>query len=139
MADEYGYLLPQPDAETQPWWDAVKAHQLTVQRCTGCGAHRWPPQLTCPSCHGETSEWVRLSGRGTLYSYIVVHQPVLSQWRESVPYNVAHVALEEHPDLVMVGNVVEMHSSDLKVGMALEVVFDDVTPDITIPRWRPLA
>ena len=78
-----------------------------------------------------------LSGRGTLYTYIIVHQPVLAQWRESGPYNIIQVALEEAPEIRMTSNAVEVDNSQLKVGMPLEVVFDDVTAEDTIPRWRP--
>jgi uncharacterized OB-fold protein len=137
MTSDYQYLLPQPDPETQPFWDAAREHRLEIQRCADCRVFRWPPQLTCANCQGEDHEWVELSGRGTLYTYIIVHQPVLAQWRDSGPYNIIQVALEEAPEIRMTSNAVEVDNSQLKVEMPLEVVFDDVTAEDTIPRWRP--
>ena len=67
MTTEYQFLLPQPDPETQPYWDAAKNHELRVPKCSDCGLLRWPPQLTCPGCYGENFEWAKMSGRGTLY------------------------------------------------------------------------
>lgn len=133
----YKYLLPQPDMETEEWWNAVKRHELVIQRCRDCQTLRHPPQATCPNCHSENREWVKVSGRGSLYTYIIVHQPVLPQWREDAPYNIVQVALEEAPYIRIVGNVVGVDNSQLKVGMPVEIVFDDVTPEDTIPRWHP--
>lgn len=137
MTSEYKYLLPQPDPETQEWWDAVKRHELLLQRCTQCKTFRHPPQGTCSNCYSESREWVKLSGRGTLYTYIVVTQAVLPQWREAGPYNIVQVTPEEAPAIRIHGNVVGLDNSQLRVGMPLQVFFDDVTPNDTIPRWRP--
>jgi uncharacterized OB-fold protein len=137
MTTEYKHLLPQGDPETQPYWDALKEHELKIQRCTDCSALRFPPQKTCIKCLGENVEWEKLSGRGTLYTYIIVTQPVLPQWREDVPYNIIQVALEEAPHIQVIGNAIGIDNSALKVGMPLEAVFDDATPEDTILRWKP--
>ena len=137
MTTEYKYLLPLADPETQPYWDALKQHELRIQRCTSCQTLRFPPHKICTNCYSENSEWEKLSGRGTLYTYIIVTQPVLPQWREAVPYNVIQVALEEAPEIQIMGNAVGVDDSQLKVGMPLEAVFDDVTPEDTILRWKP--
>ena len=137
MTTEYQFLLPQPDPETQPYWDAAKNHELRVPKCSDCGLLRWPPQLTCPGCYGENFEWAKMSGRGTLYTYVIIHQSVLPQWREGTPFNVIQVALEEAPHIQILSNAVEIGNSELKVGIPLEIIFDDVTPEDTIPRWRP--
>lgn len=133
----YEFLLPQPDAQTQGWWDAVKRHELVVQECVKCKAVQHPPQSICPECGSEEHGWRTVSGRGTLYSYVIVHRATLPAWREAVPYNVAMVELEDEPDIRFYGNVVDVDNSDLKVGLPLVAVFDDVTPDDTILRWRP--
>lgn len=135
----YDYLLPQPDAETQGWWDAARRHELVVQECTDCGKLRHPPQSLCSNCGSEQRQWRAMSGRGTLYSYVIVHRATLPQWRESVPYNVALVALDDAPEIRLYGNVIDVDNTDLRVGQPLEVVFDDVTPDETLIRWRPTA
>ena len=81
-------------------------------------------------------EWVQVSGRGILYTYVIVHQAVLSQWREVAPYNVVQVSIEEAPNVIITGNAIDIDNSELKVGLPLEVVFDQVTPEDTLPRWR---
>ena len=136
MSDEYQFLLPQPDNETQEYWDAANNKELRIPRCTDCQTYRWPPQKTCPVCYGENVEWVQVSGRGTLYTYVIVHQAVLSQWREVAPYNVVQVSIEEAPNVIITGNAIDIDNSELKVGLPMEVVFDQVTPEDTLPRWR---
>ena len=136
MSDEYQFLLPQPDHETQEYWDAANNKELRIPRCTDCPTYRWPPQKTCTNCYGENVEWVKVSGRATLYTYVIVHQAVLSQWREVAPYNVVQVSIEEAPNVIITGNAIDIDNSDLKVGLPMEVVFDQVTPEDTLPRWR---
>ena len=62
---------------------------------------------------------------------------MLSQWREIAPYNVVQVALEEAPNVQITGNAIDIDNSELKVGLPMEVVFDQVTSEDTLPRWRP--
>jgi len=136
---EYAYLLPQPDALTQPFWDAAKRHDLVFQECGECGKLRHPPTSICSECGSESFGWRKMSGRGTLYSYVIVHQTALPNWRQSVPYNIVQVALDEAPEIRLCGNVVDFDDSKLKVGLPLVAVFDDVTPEDTIIRWRVAA
>jgi uncharacterized OB-fold protein len=135
----YPYLLPRPDPLTQPFWDAAKRHELVLQECAACGKLRHPPAGVCPECGSESSGWRKMSGRGTLYSYVIVHQTALPNWRQSVPYNIAQVAPDEAPELRLYGNVVDFDDSKLKVGLPLVAVFDDVTHEDTIIRWRVAA
>lgn len=134
--DEYPYLLPAPDRLTQGWWEATKRHELVIQECVDCRTLRHPPSGTCANCGSERVAWRPMSGRGTLYTYVIVHQTALPRWRDSVPYNIVQVALEEAPEIRLYGNVVEFDDAKLKVGLPLEAVFDDVTPEDTIIRWR---
>ena len=136
MAD-YKYLLPQPDEETKPFWDGTKKHELHIQRCADCKTYRHPPEKTCSKCYSENVTWEKVSGRGTIYSYIRVFQPVLPQWRESAPYNIVQVALEEDPEIILTGNAPGEGDAKLKVGLRVKVTFDDVAEDVSIPRWTP--
>ena len=135
MADEYKYLLPQPDADTEPYWAAMKNHELHIQRCSDCNTFRHPPRKHCANCGSENSQWAKMSGNGILHTHIEVVQPVLPQWREDAPYNIVQVELEEDPQVLIMGNVVGVDDSELKVGMPVKITFDDVTDDVTIPRW----
>ena len=77
----YPYLLPLADVLTQPFWDAAKQHRLAIQQCSDCGKLRHPPTRVCAACGSEAMGWRTLSGRGTLYSFTIVHQTALPNWR----------------------------------------------------------
>ena len=132
---EYPFLLPEPDADSAPYWEAARRHELVVQRCGGCGALRHPPRIACPYCLDERSEWTRASGRGTIYTFVRIAHAVLPQWRGRPPYNVAQIALDEDPRVRIVGDVVDAMDR-LRCGLPVEVVFDDVAEGVSIPRWR---
>jgi hypothetical protein len=85
------------------------------------------------------SDWVKASGRGHIYSYTIVTMASHPAFVEDVPYNVVLVSLREAEDIRLVGNVVDCAPEDLRIGRDVEVVFDDVTRSITIPRWRFIA
>ena len=135
---EYPYPLPLPDQESEGFWEGAKQHELRVQRCSSCQAFRHPPRRHCPSCHSEESEWVRTNGRGRIYGWVEIFQSVLPAWAEDVPYNVVEVELDDAPGVVVTGNVADVGEDGVTVGMPVEVIFDDVSEEISIPRWRLL-
>jgi uncharacterized OB-fold protein len=127
--------LPAITEDGAPYWEGCRAGELRAQRCAGCGRLRWPPSVVCPHCLGEEAAWVALSGRGTVYSFIVVHRPQHPAFFADAPYNVAIVELEEGPRLHT--NVVECAPEALRVGMPVEVVFERVNDEVTLPKFRP--
>jgi uncharacterized OB-fold protein len=131
-----GMPLPAVTDDTRPFWDACRRRELVAQRCTGCNAFRHPPAPVCWRCRSFAHEWVRLSGRGTLFSFAVVHRPFLPALADRGPFNVAVVALDDAPGLRLVSNVVDAAPDALRVGLPLAVVFEDVTADVTLPRFR---
>ncbi len=132
----YKKLLPRIDEESRGWWEALQRHELYVQRCRDCGAARLPPRALCPACLSPAVEWVRASGRGTVYSFTVTHQNQAPGFREELPYVLAMVQLDEGPRLMT--NVVQCAPDTVRIGMPVEVVFDDVTPDVTLAKFRPV-
>jgi len=134
-APSYAKPLPVITPENKPFWDACKAGELRMQRCTACGHIRYPINLVCPQCLSAAVEWTRLSGRGTVFSYIVFHQVYHPAYKDDVPYNVAMIQLEEGPR--MFSNVVGVSNDSVKVGDVVEVVFDPVTTEVSLPRFRP--
>lgn len=132
---EYVKPLPYADAETRPYWEWAKRHELRMQRCADCGTLRFPPGPMCPSCNSLRDEWVRMRGTATIYSWIVVHPPVLPAFAADAPYSVVLVQLDDHP-IRLVGQVVDLPHHKLTAGLPVEVVFDDVTPEVTLPKWR---
>lgn len=129
--------LPHIDEVSRPYWDAAKRHELLLQKCQECGHYRYPQGETCPSCLSDRLEWVKVSGRGSVYTWTVFHQVYHPAFKEDVPYAVVAVELEEGPRIIT--NLVDCKIGDIKVGMPVKVVFDDVTEEITLPKFRPVS
>ena len=129
--------LPPLTPEMAPFWEAARRHELVAQRCRGCGTHRFPARDICSRCLSRDAEWARVTGRGTLFSYAVMHQVYHPAFADQVPYAVVVVELAEGARLI--SNVVDCPLAALRIGMPVEVVFDDVTPEITLPKFRPVG
>jgi hypothetical protein len=132
---EYRKPLPEITTESRPFWEGCKRHELLVQRCRGCGALQHYPRGICASCWGTDLEWRRSSGRGTVHTYTVTHRSQARGFREELPYVLAYVELDEGVQLVT--NIVGCAPDRVAIGMPVEVTFEDVTPQISIPRFRP--
>jgi uncharacterized OB-fold protein len=130
--------MPSPlaDAITLPWWQAAAEHRLVVQRCTSCGHTRMPAPL-CPECRSVNSEWQQVSGRGEVYTFTIVHRPIAAG--QPLPTVVAVIALEGAGGVRMHSNLVGVDPSAVEIGMPVEVVWEDMSADLAIPRFRPLA
>jgi uncharacterized protein len=139
MADqkEKKYLKPLPliDEETRPWWEALQRHELYVQKCRDCGDLRYHPRAQCTSCLSPRAEWVRCSGRGKVYTFTTTYQNPGAGFREALPYIMAWVELDE--GVKMLTNLVECRPEEAKIGMPVEVVYEDVTPQVTLAKFRP--
>ena len=127
------FPLPAITDDTRPFWDGCQRRELRVQRCTGCGTLRHPPAPACWRCRGFAHEWIALSGRGTVFSHAVVHRAFLPELASHVPYTVVVVALDDAPGIRLVSNFVE---GEPQIGLPVEVVFEDVSADVTVPRFR---
>lgn len=125
--------LPVPDEDTQAYWDYCKAGELRLQRCTACGTLRHPPRPTCAECGSFELEWVRMSGKGTIFTYAVSHQAVHPALTGLVPHTTIVVQLEEGP--LFTSNLIE-DSERVAIGAPVQVVFDPVSDAISLPRFR---
>ncbi len=139
MAEPKPYRKPLPriDEESRAYWEALARHELYFQRCRDCGTKRFYPRALCTSCLSSATEWVRASGRGTVYSFTVTHQNQAPGFREELPYVLAIVALDE--GVRMMTNVIGCAPDAVRVGMEVEVVFEDVTAEITLAKFRPVS
>lgn len=136
MSDtSYAKPLPRITADNAPFFDGLKAGELRLQRCKDCERFHYPPGPVCPHCFSETVEWTRTSGRGTISSWVVVHKAWFPAFEAEIPYNVVQVELEEGPRLT--ANAVDIAPDALEIGMRVEAVFDPVTKDQTLLRFRP--
>ncbi len=128
--------LPMPTAWSQPFWDAAKEHRLVLRKCSRCGNIDHPPYLYCTACQADEHEWIEAQGKGTLYAYAVNYFGVPFPFWADLPYALGMIDLAE--GVRMISNIVECDPEQLENGMELEVVFDDVSEEITLPKWRPV-
>ena len=133
----YRKPLPRVDEESRGFWEAAARHELCFQHCRGCGTKRFYPRALCTVCLSSATEWVRASGRGRIYSFTVTHQNQAPGFREELPYVLAIVELDE--GIRMMTNIVGCAPDGVRVGMAVEVAFEDVTAEITLPKFRPVS
>ena len=127
-------LVPAITDDTRPFWERCRRHVLAIQRCAACGTFRHPPSPVCFRCRAFAHAWVAVSGRGTVFSWTVVARAFLPGL--PVPYNVVVVALDDVPGVRLVSNLVDAAPEALRVGLPVEVVFEDVGGDVTVPRFR---
>jgi len=125
---------PLANAITLPFWQAAAEHRLVVQRCTACGHTRLPPGPVCPECRSAEADWKELSGRGEIYTYTIVHRPIAAG--QPLPTVIAIVALDDAGGVRMISNLVGVDPSEVAIGMPVEVVWEDMTAELAIPRFR---
>ena len=133
-ATPYTKPLPVINPANRRYWEGARAHQLLLPRCDECGATWFPPAPHCPRCLSTAITWASASGRGTLWSWTVFHNVYFGGFRDEVPYVTALVALDEGP--LMATTIVGADPGELACDLPVEVVFDDVTEDVTLPKFR---
>lgn len=127
--------LPRPTLDSEPYWRAARNRELHLQRCRACGSYRFYPSSVCWDCLSPEFDWLRVSGRGTVYSHTTVHRPPSDAFAADVPYVIALIALEEGPCLM--SNVVECPPEAVRIGMPVKVAFRPMSPEITLPVFTP--
>ncbi len=128
--------LPAITDDTRPFWDACRRRMLVVQRCKDCGAFRHPPSPVCWQCRSFVHEWTPVAGHGTVFTHAVVHRAFLPGLEAAVPYVVVVVALDDAPDVRLVSNLIDADPAVVRVGLPVEVCFEDVSDEVTVPRFR---
>ncbi len=132
---EYNKPIPVADEGSEPFYEGAKRHELVLARCAKCGRYRLPGREHCPDCWDTGVEFIATSGRGILYSYGIMHQKLVPGFADEVPYQFAVVELDEGPRLVT--NIVDCPDDQLRPGMPVEAVYDDVSDETTLIRFRP--
>ncbi len=125
--------LPSPPQESQAFWAAARGHRLSIQHCNACGQAWSPPSQLCTHCLSADSKWIDAAGRGTIFSFVVVHRVYHPWFANKVPYAVAVVELEEGPRLLT--NITGVDPAALRCGMSVTVTFEDVSADLSIPKF----
>ena len=137
MTTPYTKPLPVPanEALSRPFWEAAKRHELIMPKCNTCARVFFYPREVCPDCLSSDLGWTPATGRGRVYSYTVVHQPVNAAFQPDAPFVYAVVQLDEGPQLVT--NIVDCAIDAVAVNMPVTAVFDDVTPEVTLVKFKP--
>ncbi len=123
---------PAINPDSEPFWAATADGRLTLQRCAACGAVVWWPKAICPACQSFDLAWFDATGRGTVYSYTVVHRAPGS-WGRAAPYVLAYVELEEGPRLMT--NIVDSDPDAVTIDAPVRVVWHDTGEGNALPRF----
>jgi hypothetical protein len=131
------WYLPVIDSESEPFWRAAREGRLLIMRCRACDRPYFYPRRYCPRCWSDQTEWLQATGRGRVYTYSIIHQNPAPPFSDRVPYAVVIVDLDE--GVRVMGNWDRSVDFDkLAVGAAVQVVFESVTNEIALPRFRPV-
>lgn len=126
-------LAPAITADTEFFWNGLRENKLLIQRCDGCGQLRHPPRPMCPNCRSLQWETIESSGRGTVYSYVMPHEPKFPFFE--YPYVVALVELEEGVRLV--SNLTGIDPSEVSPGLPVEVYYQTFDDGLVLHQFRP--
>jgi uncharacterized protein len=129
--------LPVIDDNNQHYWDGARRHRLVMQRCAECRTWVHPPRDMCPGCRSMRLVPEQLSGRGRVYSWSVMHSGGNPGFEDRIPFVVLVVELDEQKGLFTIGNIVDCPPENIEIDLPLEVTWEDVTDEITLPQWRP--
>jgi uncharacterized OB-fold protein len=136
MAD-YVKPLPQPDPVTAPYWESLKAHGMKIQRCNDTGKFFFYPRGLSPFTWSDNISWEPVSGKGKLHAFTIVHNNRAPGFSDEIPYVVAMIELDE--GVRVMSNLIDVQADPdhVKIGMPVELVYDDVTNEVTLPKFRP--
>ncbi len=132
----YEKPLPRITPLSAPFWSAAAKHELRFQRCSSCGHWIYPISPMCQNCWSEEYEWDRASGLGKISSWIVYHRPFHPGFRDSVPYAVVQVDLEE--GMRVISNMMDIEPDEVTYGMRVNVAFEDIVEGVSLIKFRPV-
>ena len=128
--------IPVPTEWTKPFWDAAKRESLQLQRCQSCRAFQHPPYATCVQCVSTDLKFEPVGTKGTIYAYTIMYHTGDKRFASAVPYASIIVELDEAPGALMAGNLLGVPYTEAKVGRRVEVIFEKLNDDFTLPQFR---
>ncbi|MBI9074964.1 MAG: Zn-ribbon domain-containing OB-fold protein [Desulfatibacillum sp.] len=134
---EYKKPLPLITSLSKVFYDGCKENKLLYQQCKDCGEVIFFPKIVCPGCMGENLEWKESAGKGKIFSFTVAYDYAPPEFAGDTPYALAVVNLDEGFSLLT--NIVNCDFEKISCDMPVEVMFDPVTPEISLPKFRPVA
>jgi uncharacterized OB-fold protein len=136
MSVEYnkGETIPVPRKylDFEGFWTGADQGKLVLQKCSDCGEWCHIPKPMCPNCHSVEKEWVPVSGKGTVYSWVTYNESPHPAFK--VPYSVVLVELSE--GMRIISNLVDVDPDEIEIGMPVEVTFDEITEGVTLPKFK---
>lgn len=143
MTAKYAKPLPRLHSqEAREFYDGCKRHELLIQQCKSCGKFRFPPQRMCPECNSLESKWTKVSGEGKVCSFTVIPHfepravPMATWPADEYPILIVMVELPDANGVHIVSNIINCKPEEIKVGMPVKVVFEDVTEEVTLPKFQ---
>ncbi len=130
--DRVPWPRPITSQDTAFFWEGVDEGELRIQRCTSCGTLRHPARPMCAQCQSVEFDWIVSTGRGTIYSYVVLHHPPVPPF--SYPNTLLLVELEEGTRLV--SSLVDADRSEVRIGLPVELEIVEVDPGLRLPMFR---
>jgi len=133
---ETAYTLPLPELDDLhgEFYAHCKKHALHFQRCDDCQTFRHVPREMCAECGSWNWSWQPSSGRGRVFTWTVVARPMHPAFVDACPY--APVVVEMEEGVRLLSDVVDVAPDALEIDMAVEVHYDDVTDEVTLPRFK---
>jgi uncharacterized OB-fold protein len=128
--------LPRVREIDKPYWEGCRQGELRLQRCGSCQEWRFPPEPRCPNCLSGEYSWEATTGKGTVWSWIVMHRKYFAGLADLLPYNVALIQLDEGP--LLMSNF-DVPNDEVEIGTPVEVFFETISADFDIPRFRPVG
>ena len=132
---DYAKPIPTPSEDSRPYWEATRNHELKLQQCRVCKAFRFPPAEVCPECTSDAYDWNPVSGKGRVFSFVIYHRAYHPGFQDEIPYVVGVIELDEGPR--MLSNVVGCKPEEVRCDMPVEVAFEDITDEMSLPKFRP--
>ena len=129
-------IHPETDLESEPYWASLKEHDAKLQKCGNCDRFRFPPLPSCPYCGVAGGEWAQISGKGTVYSWIVVHHPIDPRLIPELPFVVALIDLQEGSRVA--ARLTNVELDKIKVDLPVQAVYEDVDDSLTLYNFEPL-
>ena len=120
---------------TAPFWEATKQGRLVIQRCADCAYYNHPPKAACDRCQSTSLDFSEVSGRGTVWTFTVMHQKSVAGFEEAVPYLTALVELDEQPLLLLTTNLPGLAPEDVRIGARVTVTYEALSDGNMLPQF----
>jgi uncharacterized OB-fold protein len=134
----YQKPIPLKNQDNKPYWDSADKHELSIQKCDSCHKYQHPPGPACSKCGSPELSWDSFGNEvyGTIYSYIISYRPFLPGFQDDLPTVIAQVELEGKPEIKITGNVLNCNPDEVKIGMDVQMFWQDINEERAIPQWK---